>query len=299
MVLRAARLPAGLDSARGARQGAHRSAVAAEPAAGGFGRRGGREPDRLDRDRPHPITGPGDLYQGTLPVSGRVTAIAPDPSSSDVAYLGGAAGGVWKTVDGGANWTPTDGGTTWTRKVTGIPISVAVSPATPSVWYASFYFGAIFKSSDSGQTWVQLAGGLPTADLGRTFVAAAPSDAQRLYAVFGRYSSGGVYGIYTSADAGTTWSPVSAGVDPSFCDLGGGGQCWYDLALAVAPTDAGTFYAAGIKLFKYTGSGSGRACVAYGPSGIHVDFHALAFDSAADSGSATTAAPTASLPTAW
>ncbi|PYO57860.1 MAG: hypothetical protein DMD83_06985 [Candidatus Rokuibacteriota bacterium] len=44
---------------------------------------------------------------GAAPVSGRATAIALDPSAPDhVVYLGTAAGGVWKSTDGGLNWTP-------------------------------------------------------------------------------------------------------------------------------------------------------------------------------------------------
>src|SRR5262249_43804311 len=54
----------------------------------------------------------------------------------------------------------------------------------------------------------------------------------------------------------------------------------------VSPTNANTFYAAGIKLFKYVG-GETTAPPAIGfcdppctltPDDIHVDFHALAFD---------------------
>ncbi len=38
--------------------------------------------------------------------SGRVTALAVDPTNPNIAYLGGAFGGVWKTINAGANWTP-------------------------------------------------------------------------------------------------------------------------------------------------------------------------------------------------
>src|SRR4029077_9405716 len=48
-----------------------------------------------------PETIPGgqtDASAGQIsPVSGRVSAIATDPSDPDVAYVGGAQGGVWKT----------------------------------------------------------------------------------------------------------------------------------------------------------------------------------------------------------
>lgn len=38
-------------------------------------------------------------------VSGRIGAIAADPTDANTVYLGGAQGGVWKTTDGGQNWT--------------------------------------------------------------------------------------------------------------------------------------------------------------------------------------------------
>jgi hypothetical protein len=39
-----------------------------------------------------------------LPVSGRVTAIAIDPHDSNVVYVAGAQGGVFRTLDGGQTW---------------------------------------------------------------------------------------------------------------------------------------------------------------------------------------------------
>lgn len=40
------------------------------------------------------------------PVSGRTTAIAIDPIDPNVAYVGTAQGGVYRTTNGGASWTP-------------------------------------------------------------------------------------------------------------------------------------------------------------------------------------------------
>ena len=38
--------------------------------------------------------------------SGRVTAIAVNPTNPNTVYVGGAEGGVWKTTNGGTTWTP-------------------------------------------------------------------------------------------------------------------------------------------------------------------------------------------------
>jgi len=53
---------------------------------------------------PRPVPN-GSSQPGTLgPVTGRVTAIATDPTSSSIVYLGTAQGGVWRTTDGGTTW---------------------------------------------------------------------------------------------------------------------------------------------------------------------------------------------------
>jgi photosystem II stability/assembly factor-like uncharacterized protein len=47
----------------------------------------------------------GQGQTGPTAVSGRVTAIAVDPTDSNTAYIGSAQGGVWRTTNGGTTWT--------------------------------------------------------------------------------------------------------------------------------------------------------------------------------------------------
>jgi uncharacterized repeat protein (TIGR01451 family) len=54
---------------------------------------------------PYPIPN-GQTQNRTDPVSGRVTAIVVHPVNSNIVYVGTAQGGVYRTLDGGANWTP-------------------------------------------------------------------------------------------------------------------------------------------------------------------------------------------------
>src|SRR5437660_7381421 len=56
---------------------------------------------------PAPIPdGQTNLIDATRnPVSGRVLAIAVHPSNPDIAYVGTAQGGLYRTLDGGATWT--------------------------------------------------------------------------------------------------------------------------------------------------------------------------------------------------
>ncbi|PWU12313.1 MAG: hypothetical protein C5B50_21715 [Verrucomicrobia bacterium] len=43
---------------------------------------------------------------GSLPVSGRTTAIAVNPNNSSIVYAGAAQGGVYRSLDGGNTWVP-------------------------------------------------------------------------------------------------------------------------------------------------------------------------------------------------
>src|SRR3989454_12407834 len=56
---------------------------------------------------PKPIVAPAvPKYYGTAPFSGRITAIAINASNPSNIFVGGAQGGVWKSIDGGTAWTP-------------------------------------------------------------------------------------------------------------------------------------------------------------------------------------------------
>jgi hypothetical protein len=102
-------------------------------------------------------------FDGAPTVSGRVTALAVDPTNSSVVYLGAAEGGVWKTTNGGMSWTPlTD---TQASLAVG---SIAIDPSNHNTIYVGTgeenfngdaYFGAgILKSTDGGSTWTQVNG---------------------------------------------------------------------------------------------------------------------------------------------
>ncbi|MBZ5506797.1 MAG: Ig-like domain repeat protein [Acidobacteriia bacterium] len=54
---------------------------------------------------PAPIPN-GQTSPSEVAVSGRVTAIAVDPTDANIVYAGTAQGGVYRSLDGGASWTP-------------------------------------------------------------------------------------------------------------------------------------------------------------------------------------------------
>jgi hypothetical protein len=79
---------------------------------------------------PAPIPNGQVTGGGTVPVSGRATTIDVHPGNANVAYLGTAQGGVWRTTNGGANWTPI----MYTAQSLAIG-TVTIDPANPTtVW---------------------------------------------------------------------------------------------------------------------------------------------------------------------
>ncbi len=77
---------------------------------------------------PNPI--PNGQVTGALAVSGRVTSFAIDPTNTNKVYMGTAQGGVYRSVDGGANWTPIFD--TGASSAVG---AVALAPSNPSILY--------------------------------------------------------------------------------------------------------------------------------------------------------------------
>ncbi len=66
---------------------------------------------RADYNPPWSAIGPTPIPNGQTTnvsqnVSGRVTVIAVHPTNANIAYVGTAQGGVFRTLDGGTNWTP-------------------------------------------------------------------------------------------------------------------------------------------------------------------------------------------------
>jgi photosystem II stability/assembly factor-like uncharacterized protein len=167
---------------------------------------------------PQPIDTP---YTDPI-VSGRVTALAVDPTNPQHVYLGGAQGGVWQTTNGGKQWQSlTDGEPTL---ATG---SIALDPATPSTIYIgtgeenfsgdSYYGAGILKSTDGGATWTQYCGPFcgPVANDGYYGggariggLAVQPGNSNVLLAAVALDFEDG---IYRSTDGGQTWTQVLAG----------------------------------------------------------------------------------------
>ena len=170
------------------------------------------------RARAEPVWQPLGPERISAADAGRLVSIAIDPRNPQVMYVGGAQGGVWKTVNGGVSWTArTDGECSLAMG------SIALDPVNPDIIYAgtgelhfsgdSYYGCGVLRSIDAGNTWEQLgASHFDTPDGGARIAkvvvdprtAGSPSSA-----VLHVASS---FGVFRSTNSGATWSRTLNGV---------------------------------------------------------------------------------------
>src|ERR1700722_5792887 len=213
--------------------------------------------------------GTGQGLQDYHQVSGRATAVAIDPAdpSGNTLYIGGAQGGAWKSTNAAAsiannvNWTPvTDDQAT--LSIGSIAIQPGNTDPTKSVVLvgtgeadnsADSYFGlGILRSADGGNTWTlsstanSSSGTLSFSGLGATRMAFGTANGQTGTVVAamaataegvtdGALTSNTYRGLYTSADAGQTWT---------YDALFSGGAIEATSATSVYNAAAGLFFAA-------------------------------------------------------
>jgi photosystem II stability/assembly factor-like uncharacterized protein len=215
-------------------------------------------------------------------VTGRAQALAVKPGDEDTLYLGTAAGGLWKTIDGGSNWTQL-----FDQIGTQTIGSVHIEPANPDrVWVGtgedkascSGYFGiGLYLSTDAGQHFVPRNGsGANTLPL--SFISAVATKPDQPSTVFaggtgfctssGSSQSGG---LYRSLDGGASWTQVRSGAlydivfDPSnantvYAGFGGTDGIWKSI-------DGGANFSKLTNGISYT---SGRRRLALAPSNPQV-----------------------------
>lgn len=148
--------------------------------------------------------GPGNI-------GGRTRSILFNPIDPDIMYAAGVAGGIFKSVDGGAGWAATD------DMMMNLAVSTLVmDPTDPDVIYAGTGEGfgggspfvrglGIFKTTDGGATWNQLAGTVNVVPAEAFYyvnkIVISPNDSNRLYAATRT-------GVWKSTDGGENWVVV-------------------------------------------------------------------------------------------
>ncbi|GAA3935444.1 hypothetical protein GCM10022406_19740 [Hymenobacter algoricola] len=176
-----------------------------------------------------------------------VTRIAVQPGTGYV--FATTRTGVFRSKDKGVTWaavlqtTDSGGGA---LRMADVKIS---SNGTIFVGGGVFQTGGIYRSTNNGDSFTNLnttAGtGLPAQSIGyhRIELACAPSDANRVYAIF-TSSTDVALDIYMTKDGGATWAIINKPTG-DFTN----GQGWYSLAIGVSPTDPSLFYVGGLDLW--------------------------------------------------
>lgn len=149
-------------------------------------------------------------------IGGRLRAILIHPTQTNTMWVGTAAGGIWKTTNGGTTWSPMD------DFMATLAIGcMALDPVDPNVLYAGTgegFFDAvegssntatmrgsgIFKSVDGGQTWDRIPS---TATPDFWFVNRLAIDPTNPSHVLAATSTG----IWRSTNGGASWSLRASG----------------------------------------------------------------------------------------
>jgi PKD domain len=213
----------------------------------------------------------------------RCSALSINPANGHV-FVSTLDNGVNRSADGGATWVKVlgagvAGGATngnWRVQQVGNVIYAAIS-------------SNVYKSTSNGDpgSWTGLAtanNGFPTG-LSRIEMAVAPSDANIIYLVGNQGGVGSA--VYKTTDGGVTWRATPR---LSWRDGGGAasatdftrGQAWYDLSLAVSPTNPNVVYVGGVDLFRTMDGGTSwtqaSSWTGTGYPYVHADHHGFIFE---------------------
>ena len=146
------------------------------------------------------------------PVGNRIEVVVGVPGNPRVYYAGAAAGGIWKSTDGGHRWRPV-------FDSTGVPSigDIAVAPSSPDIVWAGTgepfirsnvsVGNGVFRSTDGGETWESKGLGA-TGRISRIVI--DPRDPDRVFvaALGNTYVPQEERGIYRTTDGGRTWKRV-------------------------------------------------------------------------------------------
>ncbi len=187
--------------------------------------------------------------------------------------------GLFKTLDAGLNWSSV---------LSGSIRDVEFNPTNPNTVFACTS-ELFFKSTSGGNlnSFTNVTNGLPlTSSIGRLSIGVTENDTNYVYVLASNYNDAGFLGLYRSTDGGNNFSlrtntPNVFGYDTDGNDSGG--QSWYDMALAVSPTNKNEVYTGGVNVWKSTNGGATLIALSQWnwPTGsfeyVHADIHTLDF----------------------
>lgn len=151
-------------------------------------------------------------HLGPATTSGRIADLAVNPKNTKEYYVAAAAGGVWKTSNGGITYDPI-----FDNEGSYSIGCITIDPTNSNVvWVGSgennnqrsaSYGDGLYKSEDGGKSWTNV--GLKNSEhIG--MITVDPTNPNTVYvAAYGPlWSPGGDRGIYKTIDGGKTWKAI-------------------------------------------------------------------------------------------
>ncbi len=134
---------------------------------------------------------------GWNPGTGRISAMAIHPANPNIIYVGSPGGGLWKSINAGANWAPlTDNNSTWMSI-----FAITIDPADQNIIYVGTSTGQLLKSINAGSSFAGTGAG-PAGTIRKVLI--HPTSTNIVFAA-------ATNGIWRSTNAGTSWTQVHSG----------------------------------------------------------------------------------------
>jgi len=170
--------------------------------------------------------------------------------------LMGTVNGIYRSLDAAK---------TWTKVITGNFVQLVYHPTDTNIIYAAGGTTVgnytVYRSTDGGATW-KAATGFSGAIRVSIAVTADNPGIVKAVAADGTY---GLRGIYSSSDTGQSFSRIYdadsgcqyniLSFDPKLTSSSCKGQGWYDLCIAVSPTDSNSVFVGGVNMWHSTDGG--------------------------------------------
>ncbi len=215
-----------------------------------------------------------------LELSQHIARIIVHPTNPDIVYVA-VQGALYSKSKERGLYKTIDGGTTWKNVLsvddqTGCN-EISMDANNPRILYASMWEhgrqpwqiksggpgSGLYKSTDSGDHWEKMEKGLPK-EMGKMSIAVCPSNSEKVYALIESNFDKEAGGLYTSNDAGKSWSQTTG--DHRLIQ-----RAWYYIELFVDPLNENTIYVMSAPALRSMDGGSTWEDI----SSTHGDYHNL------------------------
>lgn len=201
------------------------------------------------------------------------------PLTGDI-YVATRSGGLQRSVDGGNTWQKVLGYGAGALRNSICDIELT---ADGGIFAAIGIFetdGIYFSPSGDPGTFVKQTNGLPVTGYFRIEMATAPSDPNIAYSIFCNSVDYRVKGVFKTTNKGATWFEINT---PENNYEFAARQAWYDLSIAVSPSDPDVVAMGGLHLWRTRNGGDTWERMSTGGLDsvlvryMHVDQHEVTF----------------------